>query len=129
MKPIRKIETTAAPKAIGPYSQAIHAGEYLFISGQLPIDPETQIVIEGGIRDQSDRVIQNIQAILTGECLTLENLVKVEVFLKNMNDFTAFNEVYASYFTHEIKPARFVIEAARLPKDVSIEIACTAYTG
>ena len=115
------IDTTDAPKAIGPYSQAIKAAGFVFISGQIPIDPATQQVIEGDIADQTDRVLQNLSNILEAAGSDMENVVKTTVFLKNMNDFAAMNEVYARYFKHD-PPARATVEVSRLPKDVLVEI-------
>ena len=124
-----RIETKEAPSAIGPYSQAVLAGDFLFISGQIPIDPETGEVVKGDIKDQTHLVIENIEKILSSCGLGLKDIVKSEVFLKNMDDFTSVNEVYSEKFTAGIKPARYVVEVSRLPKDVNIEISCTAYKG
>jgi 2-iminobutanoate/2-iminopropanoate deaminase len=115
------IDTTDAPKAIGPYSQAIKAAGFVFISGQIPIDPATQQVIEGDIADQTERVLQNLSNILEAAGSDMENVVKTTVFLKSMNDFAAMNEVYGRFFKHD-PPARATVEVARLPKDVLVEI-------
>ena len=124
-----RIETSSAPEAIGPYSQATSAGEYVFVSGQIPIDPATGKVTEGGIKEQTSLVIANIENILREVGLGLESVVKAEVFIKNMDDFSAINEAYAEKFTGSILPARQVVEVSRLPKDVGIEISCIAYKG
>jgi 2-iminobutanoate/2-iminopropanoate deaminase len=115
------IATDGAPKAIGPYSQAIRAGGLLFTSGQVAIDPATQQVIAGDIAAQTDRVMKNLTAILETAGSSLEKVVRCTVFLKNMNDFGAMNEVYARYFK-QAPPARSTVEVARLPKDVQVEI-------
>ena len=115
------IATNDGPKAIGPYSQAIKAGGFVFVSGQVPIDPATQQLIEGDISAQTDRVLQNLQGILKAAGSSLDRVVKAGVFLKNMSDFAAMNEVYGRYFT-QAPPARSTVEVARLPKDVLVEI-------
>ena len=119
------IQTDQAPLAIGPYSQAIKANGFVFLSGQIPLVPETMQVIEGDIQAQTDRVFANIAAVLTAAGSSLNQVVKTTVFLADMNDFTAMNEVYARYFgTH--RPARSTVQAARLPRDVRVEIEVTA---
>lgn len=115
------IETTDAPKAIGPYSQAIKAGGLVFVSGQVAIDPETQQVVPGGIKEQTERVCENLKAILEAAGTELENVVKSTVYLRSMADFAAMNEVYGRYFKHE-PPARSTVAVAGLPKDVQVEI-------
>ncbi len=115
------IATAHAPQAIGPYSQAIRAAGLIFTSGQVPIDPATQQVITGDISAQTDRVLKNIDAILKASGSTLDKVVRCTVFLKNMGDFAAMNEVYGRYFK-EAPPSRSTVEVARLPKDVMIEI-------
>jgi len=115
------IATNDGPKAIGPYSQAIKANGFVFVSGQIPIDPATQRLIEGDVAVQTDRVLQNLSAILKAAGSSLEQVVKAGVFLKNMSDFAAMNEVYGRYFT-QAPPARSTVEVARLPKDVLVEI-------
>jgi 2-iminobutanoate/2-iminopropanoate deaminase len=115
------ISTPDAPKAIGPYSQGINANGFIFVSGQVAIDPATQQVIEGDVGAQTGRVIQNISEILEAAGSGLGKVVRTTVFLKNMNDFAAMNEVYGKYFnTHP--PARSTVEVSRLPKDVLVEI-------
>jgi 2-iminobutanoate/2-iminopropanoate deaminase len=115
------ISTAGAPKAIGPYSQAIRANGFVFTSGQVAIDPATQQVISGGIAEQTDRVLKNVAAILQASGSSLEQVVRCTVFLKNMGDFSAMNEVYGGYFKQS-PPARSTVEVARLPKDVLVEI-------
>jgi len=115
------ITTKAAPQAIGPYSQAIRANGFIFTSGQIPIDPATQQLITGDVAAQTDRVLQNLSAILAAGGSSLEKVVRTTVFLKNMSDFAAMNEVYGRHFT-SAPPARSTVEVARLPKDVLVEI-------
>ncbi|MCI2414457.1 MAG: RidA family protein [Candidatus Aramenus sp.] len=114
-----------APKPIGPYSQAIKSSGLIFVSGQIPVDPKTNNVVSGGIREQTKQVMENIKTILEEKGFSMDNVVMAFVYLKNMNDFPAFNEVYSSYFSKE-PPARVTVEVSRLPKDVLIEVACIA---
>ena len=123
----KKIETSAAPAAIGPYSQAVKAGDFLFISGQIPLDPESGEIVEGGIEEQAVRVFENLKAILYKADLDFCDVVKAEVFLDDINNFAAVNEIYARYFTEDPQPARQAVEAANLPKLVKVEISCIAY--
>lgn len=115
------ISTPDAPKAIGPYSQGINANGFIFVSGQVAIDPATQQVVEGDVAAQTGRVIQNISEILEAAGSGLGKVVRTTVFLKNMNDFAAMNEVYGKYFNTN-PPARSTVEVSRLPKDVLVEI-------
>ncbi len=119
------ISTEGAPKAIGPYSQAIRAGGFIFTSGQVAIDPSTQQVIAGDVAAQTDRVLKNLVAILQASGSGLEKVVRCTVFLKNMGDFAAMNEVYGRYFK-DAAPSRSTVEVARLPKDVLVEIDAIA---
>jgi 2-iminobutanoate/2-iminopropanoate deaminase len=115
------VATDNAPKAIGPYSQAIRAGSLLFVSGQVPIDPATGSLIEGDIAAQTRRVMQNLSAILEAGGATLDQVVRCTVYLADMDDFAAMNEVYGSFFKQPA-PARATIQAVRLPKDARVEI-------
>jgi 2-iminobutanoate/2-iminopropanoate deaminase len=115
------IATDQAPKAIGPYSQAIRAAGLIFTSGQVAIDPATQQVIAGDIAAQTDRVLKNLSGVLQAAGTSLHKAVRCTVFLKNMGDFAAMNDVYGRYFG-QAPPARTTVEAARLPKDVLVEI-------
>ena|SRR5436190_639757 len=115
------IATKDAPQAIGPYSQAIRANGFVFVSGQVAIDPSTQQVISGDVAAQTDRVLKNLSAILRTAGSGLEKVVRSTVFLKNMGDFAAMNEIYGRYFS-TAPPARSTVEVARLPKDVLVEI-------
>lgn len=115
------ISSTDAPAAIGPYSQAIKANGLIFCSGQTPMDPKTGQVVSGGIAAQTDRVLKNLAAVLEAAGASMDKVVKTSVFLKDMNDFAAMNEVYGRFFQGE-PPARSTIQAARLPKDALVEI-------
>jgi 2-iminobutanoate/2-iminopropanoate deaminase len=115
------IASKDAPQAIGPYSQAIRAAGWVFTSGQIAIDPTTQQVVPGDVTPQTDRVFKNIVAILHAAGTSLDKVVRTTVFLKNMSDFAAMNEVYGRYFSAN-PPARSTVEVARLPKDVLVEI-------
>ena len=119
------IETTQAPAAIGPYSQAVKTGNLLFVSGQIPLNPQTGTLITDGIEAETHQVMKNLQAILTAAGTTLEAVVKTTIFLKNMDDFANVNTVYASYFTGNY-PARETVEVSRLPKDARVEISVVA---
>ena len=119
------IATDAAPAAIGPYSQGVDGGGIVITSGQLPIDVSTGAFAEGGIAGQTRQSLENVRAVLAQAGLGLENVIKTTVFLKNMNDFTAMNEVYAGFFPCE-PPARSAVEVARLPKDALVEIEAIA---
>ena len=119
------IATSAAPAAIGPYSQGIDGGSVVITSGQLPIDPATGAFAEGGIAGQTRQSLKNVQAILAQAGLGMENIIKTTVFLKDMNDFAAMNEAYAEFFPAE-PPARSAVEVARLPKDALVEIEAIA---
>ena len=119
------IHTENAPAAIGPYSQAVKAGNLLFVSGQVPFVPETMEIVEGDVKAQTAQSFKNLQAILKEAGADFSNVVKTTVFIKDMNEFAQINEVYAEYFG-ENKPARACVEVARLPKDVKVEIELIA---
>lgn len=119
------ISTNEAPQAIGPYSQAVKANGFLFVSGQIPADPVTGEIVYGGVVSQTHQVCANLKAILGVEDLTLDQVVKTTVFLSDMNDFHAMNEVYAQYFGKQ-PPARACVQVAKLPRDVSVEIEAIA---
>ena len=116
------IRTDKAPQAIGPYSQAIRSGNFLFVSGQIAIDPQTATIIEGDIEAQTEQVLKNIAAIIEAAGMSLQDVVKCTCFLKDMNDFVKFNGIYENYFG-EILPARETVEVSRLPKDVLVEVS------
>ncbi len=124
---MKKIITTKnAPAPIGPYNQAILSGKMLFISGQVAYNVNTQTFETKNIIDETNLVMQNLKAILTKAGLTFEAVIKTSIFIKNMDDFSKINEVYASYFNADTAPARETVEVARLPKDVNIEISMIA---
>jgi 2-iminobutanoate/2-iminopropanoate deaminase len=117
--------TERAPRPIGPYSQAIKLGDLLFVSGQIPIDPATNEVVKGGIKEQTERVLENVKAILEAANMTLDDVVMAFVYLSDMADFPQFNEVYSRYFK-ERPPARVTVAVKSLPRDVKVEIAVIA---
>ncbi len=119
------IQTDRAPKAIGPYSQAIQAGNFVFLSGQIPLDARTGELVMGDIRRQTQQVLENIKGILESQKLGMENVVKTTIFLKEIGNFNQVNEVYSTFFPSS-PPARSTVEVARLPKDVEIEIEAIA---
>jgi 2-iminobutanoate/2-iminopropanoate deaminase len=122
----KKIETNQAPKAIGPYSQAILADDLLFISGQLPVDPLTGMLVTDEITIQTKQVLDNIEAILIAAGFTLKNIVKTEVYMQDLTEFTQMNTIYSERFCFEIKPARQAMQVAKLPLNARIEISCIA---
>ena len=115
------VSTDQGPKAIGPYSQAIRANGFVFLSGQIPLDPKTQQVIEGDVSAQTERVLENLKAVVEAAGSSLERVVKTTVFLTDMREFAEMNEVYSRYFAAH-KPARSTVEVSRLPKNVRVEI-------
>jgi 2-iminobutanoate/2-iminopropanoate deaminase len=115
------IATEEAPRAIGPYSQAIRANGFVFLSGQVAIDPATGYVVEGGVTKQTERVLDNLKAVLEAAGSSLEKVVKTTVYLKSIGDFGKMNEIYGRYFPND-PPARSTVEVSRLPRDVSVEI-------
>lgn len=122
---MQAISTDRAPGAIGPYSQAVRAGGMIFCSGQIPIDPQTGAFVSDDVAEQTEQVLKNLAAVLEAAGTTLNDVVKTTVFLADMNDFAAMNEVYGKYFA-ENKPARATVQAARLPRDARVEIDCIA---
>lgn len=122
------ISTSSAPAAIGPYSQAIRAGDFLFVSGQIPIDPSTGGLVGGDVRVQARRVLENLGAVLAAAGASFGNVVKTTVYLVDMNDFPALNEEYGKFFGAPA-PARATVQVGRLPKDVRVEIDAVAHIG
>ena len=122
------IKTGDAPQAIGPYSQAIEAGGFVFISGQIPLDPKTGNQVQGDIKDQTRQVMENAKAILSAAGCGMSQVVKATIYLKNMSDFSAVNEIYGGYFITD-PPARAAVEVSRLPKDEAIEMDFVAWRG
>ena len=125
---IKTVSTENAPKALGPYSQALRAGGFIWCSGQIPINPATNSIEATTIEDQTRQAISNLRNVLEAAGSSLANVVKTTVFIKDMNDFAALNGVYAEMFG-DTKPARSCVEVARLPKDVKVEIECVAVEG
>ena len=125
----QQIRTTDAPAAIGPYSQGVRIGNFVYTSGQVALDPASGAMAPGGVTEQTVRVIENLKAVLTAAGAQLSQVIKTTVFLKNMGDFGAMNEVYARYFAGEgvVPPARSTVEVARLPKDALVEIEVIAH--
>jgi 2-iminobutanoate/2-iminopropanoate deaminase len=123
------VSTKQAPAAIGPYSQAVRIGSFLYTSGQVALDPASGALVTGGVAEQTTRVIENLKAVLAAAGANLTQVVKTTVFLKNIGDFAAMNEVYGRYFAAEdvIPPARSTVEVARLPKDALVEIELIAH--
>jgi 2-iminobutanoate/2-iminopropanoate deaminase len=122
---IKTISTDKAPQAIGPYSQAVKVGSFLFLSGQIPINPESNQIETTDVAEQTTQVMKNIEAILENQGLGLENIVKTTIFIKDMEQFATINEIYGS-FLGDHRPARSTVEVSRLPKDVQIEIEVIA---
>lgn len=122
------IKTSKAPEAIGPYSQAIKIGDFLFASGQIPINPETGDLVEGGIEAQTKQVMENVKQVLLAGGSDLENVIKTTIFILDMGDFAAVNKVYGEYFTAKL-PARSCVAVAKLPKEALVEIEVVAYCG
>ncbi|MFC4386366.1 RidA family protein [Gracilibacillus marinus] len=118
---VKAIHTANAPQAIGPYSQAIDAGDFVFVSGQIPLNPQTMEVVEGDIAKQTEQVMKNLQAVLEEANLTFSNVVKFTIYITNMDDFATINEVYAT-FLKEPYPARATVEVSKLPKGVGVEM-------
>lgn len=124
---IQKVETSQAPKAIGPYSQAVSVQNLIFVSGQLPIDPGTNELVTGDIQILTKRVIDNLEAILKEAGSSLQGVVRTDIFLKDLKkDFVGMNEEYAKHFSEKVPPARQTVEVSYLPKGASIEISCIA---
>ncbi len=125
------VSTTDAPAAIGPYAQAVRVGDLIFTSGQVALDPASGNLVEGGVTEQTERVCQNLRAVLNAVDLTLTDVIKTTVFLQNMDDFAAMNEVYARHFApgNYVPPARSTVQVARLPRGGLVEIECVAMAG
>lgn len=120
------VETNRAPKAVGPYSQGIDTGNFVFVSGQLPVNPESGKISTQDIREQTSQVIDNIENVLIQAGLSLKDVVRCDVFLKDMSFFSAMNEIYASRFINDPKPARQAVQVVKLPLDSLVEISCIA---
>jgi 2-iminobutanoate/2-iminopropanoate deaminase len=128
MAALEKVQTGGAPAAIGPYSQAIVHGGLVYTAGQIPLDPASMQIVEGDVAAQTERVMQNLSAVLEAAGASLQSVIKTVVFLSDMNDFAAMNEVYGRWFG-EHAPARSTVQVARLPRDARVEIECIAVAG
>ncbi len=124
-----KVSTEAAPAAIGPYSQAIRVGDLLFTAGQVPLDPETMTLVEGGIEEQTHRVMRNLAAVLAAAGADFGDVIKTTVFLQDLGDFAEFNEIYGEYFRRALPPARSTVQVAALPLGARVEIELVARIG
>lgn len=122
------VHTTNAPQAIGPYSQAVKVNDFVYVSGQVPVDPTTGEVVPGGTTEQTHQVMKNLKAILEEAGVDFSHVVKTTIFLQDLNDFTTVNEIYASYFSDSQYPARECVQVARLPRDVNVEISMIAHS-
>jgi len=121
-----KINSKDAPSAVGPYSQAVLVGEFVFCSGQIGIDPKTNSIVEGGVINQARQVIKNLEKVLLEAGSDLSQVVKTEIFLSDMSNYASVNDIYAEFFNNDPQPARATVEVSRLPKDAEIEISCIA---
>ncbi|ORE11984.1 endoribonuclease L-PSP [Rhizopus microsporus var. microsporus] len=124
---VTPVNADNAPAALGPYSHAVKVNNLVYTSGQIALDPATGDIVKGGIKEQTEQVLKNLEAVLEASGSSFDKVVKTTVFLKDMNDFVAMNEVYGSFFSSH-KPARSAVQVARLPKDVDVEIECIALT-
>jgi 2-iminobutanoate/2-iminopropanoate deaminase len=127
MSKIIKLETEKAPKALGPYSQGVIAGDFIFCSGQIALNPINGEMVKGGIWEQTRQVLENLKAVLIKAGVDLNQVIKTEIYLTNIKDFAVVNEIYAEYLNSEPLPARVTVEVSRLPKNSLIEISCIAY--
>jgi len=127
---MKKIETSEAPKVIGPYSQAVISGSHniIFVSGQLPVDPKTGMLIQGDMQTLTTRVINNLEAILHASGSSLQNVLRTDVFMTDLKEFSKMNEIYAQRFNGDVLPARQTVQISALPLGASIEISCIAFT-
>src|SRR3989338_4725569 len=123
---MKTVQTEKAPKAIGPYSQAVVAGNFVFCAGQIPLDPQTGELVAGGIKEQTERVLKNLGSVLESAGVSFYKVTSVNVYLRSMADFKGMNEVYADFFG-EYKPARVTVGVSELPKNALVEISCVAY--
>lgn len=124
---LKKIETDKAPQPVGPYSQAILAGGFLYAAGQIGLNPQTNQLVEGGIEEETKQVLENLKEVLSQTNLNLSDVVRTDIFVKDIKNFTRVNEIYTSYFTNNPQPARQTVEVSNLPKGALVEISCIAY--
>lgn len=124
---LKKIDSKNAPLAAGPYSQAVKAGDYVFCSGQIGLDPKTNLLVKGGIEKETEQALNNLNTVLKAAKLSFSEVIKTEIFITDIKDFIKVNEIYAKFFTSNPKPARQTIGVVSLPKGANIEISCIAY--
>ena len=124
---MKEVKTDKAPKAVGPYSQAIVAGSFVFCSGQIPLEPKTNALVKGGIKEQTEQALLNLQAVLKKAGTHFGTVTSVNVYLQSMNDFAKMNDVYTSFFKSDPMPARATVGVSALPKGALVEISCIAY--
>ncbi|MBI2597255.1 RidA family protein [Candidatus Daviesbacteria bacterium] len=124
---MKEIITSNAPKAVGPYSQAVKARNLVFCSGQIGLDPQTNTLVKGGIEQETKQIFNNLLQVLKAAKVNFSNVLRVDIFLTNINDFPKVNQIYSQYFTSNIKPARQTVAVKSLPKEALIEISCIAY--
>jgi 2-iminobutanoate/2-iminopropanoate deaminase len=124
---IKEIKSKKAPLPVGPYSQAVKLNNLLFCSGQIGLDPQSGGLVKGGIEKETKQVFKNLSAVLVSAKSNFQSVLRVEIFLTNLNDFNKVNEIYAEYFSNKVKPARVTVEVSKLPKNASIEISCIAF--
>lgn len=129
MNKLKEIKTQKVPSAAGPYSQAVVAGNFVFCSGQIGLNPKTNTVVKGGTEKEAKQALKNIGNVLKAAGCNFKDVVRVDIFLANIDDFVKVNEVYATFFTNDPKPARQTVEVSKLPKGATIEISCIAYVG
>ena len=129
MKKLQQINTVTAPKAVGPYSQAIKVDKFVFCSGQIGLEPKTNTLVEGGVEKEAEQTLKNLSAVLEAAGLSFKNVIRTDIFLTNINDFSKVNEIYGKHFSKDPKPARQTVEVSKLPKGANIEVSCIAYKG
>lgn len=129
MSKLLEIKTNKAPIAVGPYSQAVAVGDFLFCSGQIGINPKTNEIVEGGVEFETEQVLKNLTAVLKEAGADLSQVVRCDIFIKDMRDYGTVNTIYGIYFSSNPKPARQTVEVSKLPKDALVEISCIAYLG
>ena len=122
-----EIKTNKAPKAVGPYSQGVRMGNFIYLSGQIGVDPNTGELQSKSIKKETEHVLNNIRAVLKESKADLEDVVRVDIFITDMKNYAEVNEIYGKYFSEGVRPARLTVEVSKLPKDANIEISCIAY--
>lgn len=123
---LKQLNSKNSPKAVGPYSQAIKAGNFVFCSGQIGLDPKTNSLVDGAIEEETKQTLNNLKEVLKAAKLSLKDVVRVDIFITDIEHFSKVNEIYGKYFIHDPKPARQTVEVSKLPKEANIEISCIA---